>query len=47
MRGSREKCTNIGEVQDIALHHLEQQTDLSSASKWSDSQGQSCDELAW
>ena len=47
MRGSREKCINMGEAQDVALHHLEWQTDLLSASKWWDSQGQSCEELAW
>ena len=34
MRGSCEKCTNIGEAQDVALQHLEWQTDLLSASKW-------------
>ena len=33
MRGSRDKCINIGEVQDVALQHLEFQTDLLSASK--------------
>ena len=39
MRGSREKRINIGEVQDVALLHLELQVDLLSISKWLDSKG--------
>ena len=34
MQGSREKCIDIGEAQDVVLQHLEWQTDLLSASKW-------------
>ena len=39
MRGSREKCINIGEAQDVALLHLELQVDLLSAANGEISKG--------